>query len=205
MPGATIGVDNDRANGVIVLTPLGRLDSGQIEKLDDVIKARLREGCEALVIDFAATVFIASSGLRTLLLAHRAISASGGSLALCGMSPNLYSVFKVSGFHRVFKIVGDRQEAVVFARPANHVSPVEEQESPRGDPPGVGAGGETVPERESASAPEMFSSVSGGRRRRRSRAAPARRRRSGVLDEDQPEQGFVKRFLIRVLQRVLRA
>ena len=44
---ASIGVDNDRATGVIVLTPLGRLDSGQIEKLDHVIKARLAEGCEA--------------------------------------------------------------------------------------------------------------------------------------------------------------
>ena len=130
MPVATIGVDNDRANGVIVLTPLGRLDSGQIEKLEQVIKARLAEGCDALVIDFATTVFIASSGLRTLLLTHRAILASHGTLALCGMSANLYSVFKVSGFDRVFKIFPGRDQAIEFARPAGHVSP-----EPETDPP----------------------------------------------------------------------
>lgn len=59
---------------------------------------------KALVIDFSALEFIASSGLRALVLAKERATKAGGSIVLTGLNEVVADVFDVTGLHEVFDI-----------------------------------------------------------------------------------------------------
>ena len=226
MSSIIINVEEDVENGVVIVSPFGRLDTGQVERFDSVLKTRLQAGARNVVIDFVSTVFIASSGLRVILLMHKALSAAGGMLVLCGMSRDLGRVFRISGFHKVFVIEETREQAVAVARPPRYVAPERpERREPEpafqpdsvpgiGSPVVQGAVGSSVPpdvHADSGYEPQADlggDSRSGGRYRQRSPAGASRRRRSDrresiVIDPDLEGVGFFRRLLIRILRRLV--
>ena len=121
---ASVRVEEDRQTGVTIVGPIGRLDSGQVEELEHVLRARMAEGRIHLVVDFGATLFIASSALRVVLVAHKKVEELEGRLLLCNMAAPISDVFKVSGFRKFLNIEEDRATAVRRAMPEGFVPEV---------------------------------------------------------------------------------
>lgn len=65
-----------------------------------------------VVLDLSRLRFVDSSGLGAFISALRKLNAKGGDLKLCGMSKQVRAVFELVRMHRVFDILGTRDEAV---------------------------------------------------------------------------------------------
>lgn len=86
------------ADGEVVMT--GRLDATECDAalrfLDGLAGPR--------VIDLARLEYIASAGLRVLLITQKRVGAAGGALKLVNASAPIHDVFRYAGFDRVIDI-----------------------------------------------------------------------------------------------------
>jgi anti-anti-sigma factor len=82
--------------GVTVATLAGRMDIEGAMGLDARFSAALAFK-RALVVDLSEVTFLASMGLRTLMLCSRAVLANGGKMALAQPQPNVAKVLQESG------------------------------------------------------------------------------------------------------------
>ena len=65
-----------------------------------------------VVLDLSRLRFVDSSGLGALISCLRKLNARGGDLKLCGMSKPVRAVFELVRMHRVFDVLGTKEEAV---------------------------------------------------------------------------------------------
>lgn len=82
----------------------------------DELRTKLREVLERrstpVVVDFTRVPFIDSSGLSTLIEALQAVGKYGGRLRLCGLTPAVKNLFKLSNLISIFDIRETREDAV---------------------------------------------------------------------------------------------
>jgi anti-anti-sigma factor len=97
--------------GVTLAALRGRLDvagSGAIElKFNATAGAR-----KALVVDLSDVSFVASMGMRLLLLVGKTMSARGGKMALLSPRPEVASVLHTAGIDTVLPICTTRDAAL---------------------------------------------------------------------------------------------
>ena len=105
-------VAEERHDGVLVLSPVGRLDSGNVNAFEADVMKRIGGGERRLIVDCSRLDFISSSGLRVLLLAAKALKAGSGTLVVCSMKPHIEEVFRVSGFDRFIPVKVTRAAAL---------------------------------------------------------------------------------------------
>jgi anti-sigma B factor antagonist len=89
--------------GVLVLGPVGRLDSLTCREFETRLLAALDQ-CGAVVVDCTALTYVSSAGLRALLVAAKRNRTSGGRLALAALRDPIREVFDISGFTAIFAI-----------------------------------------------------------------------------------------------------
>jgi anti-anti-sigma factor len=97
---------------VAVTSVNGRLDSISSHKLDEHLAA-IAPDARAVLLDFAGLTYISSAGLRVVLKAAKLARATGASLAVCGLSPQVHEVFDVSGFSTLIPVHADRAAALL--------------------------------------------------------------------------------------------
>ena len=107
-----VEIAEERRDGVLVLSPVGRLDSGNVNAFEASVMRRIGDGERRLIVDFGRLDFISSSGLRVLLLAAKALKAGSGTLVACSMRPHIEEVFRVSGFDRFIPVKATRASAL---------------------------------------------------------------------------------------------
>jgi anti-sigma B factor antagonist len=73
--------------------------------------APLLEAHTKLVIDLGRLRFVDSSGLGAFISCLRKLNGKGGDLKLCNMSRQVRAVFELVRMHRIFDILGSREEA----------------------------------------------------------------------------------------------
>jgi anti-anti-sigma factor len=78
----------------------GRLDAAQC----DAALRFLNALAEPRVIDVARLEYIASAGLRVLLLTQKRLSGSGAGLRLINASVQIHAVFRYTGFDRIIEM-----------------------------------------------------------------------------------------------------
>ena len=107
-----IEVAEERENGVLVLLPVGRLDSANAHTFESITMDHINNGEQHLIVDFSRLDFISSSGLRVLLIAAKKLHASKGKLVLCEMQNHIHEIFYISGFNQIIPIHHSRQSAM---------------------------------------------------------------------------------------------
>ena len=68
--------------------------------------------CKLVVLNIEKVDFIASTGLRIILALGKKLQESGTELVVCSANPTNKSVFKMSGFTRIFSILVTEGEAL---------------------------------------------------------------------------------------------
>lgn len=112
-------IQEEQAGSVTVAAIRGEVDSVQAIELEDRVMAILDRGVRRLLIDCSDLEYINSAGLRVFLLAAKQLSP-GGSLAFCGLAPNVKLVFETIGFDRILTIHDTREAALARMNdPAN--------------------------------------------------------------------------------------
>jgi anti-anti-sigma factor len=84
--------------GEVVIS--GRLDASQC----DAALAFLNDVTEPQVIDLGGLEYIASAGLRVILLTQKRCKAHGPGVRLINVSPAIYDIFRYAGFDQILDI-----------------------------------------------------------------------------------------------------
>ena len=100
---------------VLIAMLNGRLDTNTSPATEDKLMGNVNDGESKLVIDFANTDYISSSGLRVVLKLAKATKKSQGALALCNANQQILEVLEISGFLALVSHFDNVKEAVNFA------------------------------------------------------------------------------------------
>lgn len=90
-----IKVDRDSKKGLLQIHLDGSLDGMTAPELDTLIKQELSSPFDLVVLDMAKLEYISSAGIRSVLLAMKALKATGGKLALTNRQPQIVKVFDI--------------------------------------------------------------------------------------------------------------
>ena len=75
--------------------------------------AELAEGGQLeVLLDFSNLRFFSSAVLDALIRINKLVRSTAGHLAVCGLSPELTEVFKITRLDNLFKIYRDQAEAL---------------------------------------------------------------------------------------------
>ncbi|MPT22450.1 MAG: anti-sigma factor antagonist [Starkeya sp.] len=105
-----IHIDRIVEGAVVVTAVKGRLDSSSSPKLEEFLIDAAPSG--TVLLDFAELTYISSAGLRVVLKATKMLRGAGGTLAVCGLIPQVHEVFDVSGFSSLIPIHPSREAAL---------------------------------------------------------------------------------------------
>ncbi|MDY6849306.1 MAG: STAS domain-containing protein [Geoalkalibacter sp.] len=97
---------------VLMLVKEERLDAHNSGELKNQMLSLFEEGKNHIVIDLQEVRFIDSSGLGALVSGFKNASARNGNLKLCGLQPQVKSMFELTRLHRVFEIFSGIDEAL---------------------------------------------------------------------------------------------
>ena len=75
---------------------IGRLDASNAQELTDALNKAL-DGVKELIFDFSQLKYIASAGLRALLMAQKRMNKQG-SMKLCHVDETVMEVLEMTGF-----------------------------------------------------------------------------------------------------------
>jgi anti-anti-sigma factor len=89
-------VTRRRANGAIVVVPVGEIDLATVDALQSELDAAAAEA-EQVVLDLREVSFIDSAGLRLVVHSSRALAADGGALAVVRGPREVQRVFDLVG------------------------------------------------------------------------------------------------------------
>src|SRR5262245_11045949 len=93
-----------RHGDVVVLSPRGRIDHASAEAFKTALGPYLVQAGPGrpVVLDLAGVEYIASVGLRVLMLASRQARAQGGTMVVAALQPLVREIFEISKFTMVF-------------------------------------------------------------------------------------------------------
>lgn len=107
-----MNLEQEHRDDILILRPVGRLDSSSSPELERVLSEQLAAGTQRLVFDFSALDYISSAGLRVVLLAGKKLRVSRGKLALVGLQDMVREVFDMSGFLALFTVTTTLDEGL---------------------------------------------------------------------------------------------
>ena len=81
----------------------GRLDTITAPDLEAELKSCLA-GVDDLIFDLEGLEYVSSAGLRTLLIAQKAMNAKEGQMKLIHVNEDVYEIFDITGFTDIFAI-----------------------------------------------------------------------------------------------------
>lgn len=105
-------INESRENEVLILGPVGHLDTRSQGDFEKVVLERLQSGERRFIIDMVEVEYLASAGLRVLLMLAKKLKSIEGQLVICGMNEHVLEVFNVAGFSSFFTINETRDEAL---------------------------------------------------------------------------------------------
>ncbi len=91
-------LSHEVSNGLLVVRPKSRIDSGTAASFEAQCAALLDAGPNRAIIDLSEVDYVSSAGLRALLIAAKKAKSLGGALTLCGLRGSVKEVMAVSGF-----------------------------------------------------------------------------------------------------------
>jgi anti-sigma B factor antagonist len=99
-------------SGVLVIEVEGQLIVGNRQELKATIQQALDNGERKLLVDFAKTGYIDSSGLGALVSISKKVREQGGELRLSGLNEDLRSLFELTKLDTLFAIADDSAQAL---------------------------------------------------------------------------------------------
>lgn len=86
----------------LTLTLSGRLDASNAQELTNTLNSSL-DGVKDLIFDFTNLKYVASAGLRALLMAQKRMNKQG-SMKICHVDETVMEVLEMTGFADLMNI-----------------------------------------------------------------------------------------------------
>lgn len=105
-------INSERINGILVVSPKGRLDAYGANKLDETLDKILKEDDISVIFDMRYVVYLSSGGIRSLLGIEKILRSKGGKIRLCNLKKYPLEVLEMAGFDQIFSLHDTREEAI---------------------------------------------------------------------------------------------
>ena len=99
-------------SGVLIVEVEGQLIVGNRQELKATIQQALDNGERKLLVDFAKTGYIDSSGLGALVSISKKVREQGGEPRLSGLNEDLRSLFELTKLDTLFAIADSSAQAL---------------------------------------------------------------------------------------------
>jgi anti-sigma B factor antagonist len=119
-------IEEDRCDGVIVLTVTGRLGAASAVPFGAGLAEVLSRGNARVVIDLQGVDYISSAGLAALAAAASLCVRSQGTLVLCGLTDPVRIALDLGGLLAEFPVEPSREQAVARVAAPSWSSPADE-------------------------------------------------------------------------------
>jgi len=101
---------NETDDGLAHVMLDGRFDIAGAQQVDPLFVG-LAESSKGLIVDLSKVSFIASLGVRTLMLSAKTLMRRGSELVVCGANENVEKVLRGTGFNEVAGLYPDYESA----------------------------------------------------------------------------------------------
>jgi anti-sigma B factor antagonist len=91
-------------DGVAEVSVRGEIDIHTCGDLETTLTRLADSGVRTVMLDFAGVAFIDSSGLRVLVIGHKALRDQGGSLVVTNPSASTARLLEVTGLDGLFDV-----------------------------------------------------------------------------------------------------
>ncbi|MBQ1725235.1 MAG: STAS domain-containing protein [Muribaculaceae bacterium] len=91
-------------DGALVARLAGSLDTAAAQAIQTQFEPLMEHANGNIVLDCAKLDYISSSGLRLFLLLNKRVAAQKGNLTIENLNNDVMSVFKMTGFDKLFNI-----------------------------------------------------------------------------------------------------
>ncbi len=90
----------------------GRLDAMTAPDVQESLLALIDQGERSIALNCAGLEYIASIGLRTLIMAAQRLRKHHGQFVIFALQPQVREVFDTAGFINYFQVTETRKEAL---------------------------------------------------------------------------------------------
>ena len=101
-----------REGANLIVDVEGRVDGTNAADFQAAIESAIQPGDRAVIMDMGALQFIASAGLRVILVTGRLLQKQDAKLVECSLSATVREVFEISGFDKIMQLYGSRADAL---------------------------------------------------------------------------------------------
>ena len=105
-------IGTETVDDVLIATVQGRIHSANGAEFRRALLGAVDAHEGPVIVDCRELDYLASAGLRALLIVARRMADRNAPFAVCSLSGPVAEVFSVSGFDRVIKTLASREEAV---------------------------------------------------------------------------------------------
>jgi len=91
-----------REGNVLILAIDGKLDNANSDHFREYALNHIRDGINALIIDFSKTTYVASMGIRALFIPAQELTRTKGRMVLCGLNKEVENLFLIGGLLDLF-------------------------------------------------------------------------------------------------------
>ena len=105
----------DGAEGVTQVALDGRFDIAGAQAVDARFQ-ELANSAKTLIVDLSKVTFIASLGVRTLMVGAKTMTRRGAGMAVCGADENVSKVLRSTGFNEIVGLYPDFASAAAVLK-----------------------------------------------------------------------------------------
>jgi anti-sigma B factor antagonist len=106
-------LDITERDGVAVVESVPKkLDYTVCNDFQRQIIPSLEQGANKLLVDLSQTAFLDSCAIGTLITLRNRLLKTKGVIALCGITPQVAKIIKITDLHKVFEIYDDKEQAL---------------------------------------------------------------------------------------------
>lgn len=103
-------VDSSSVADTAAISATGEIDLATVNTLRSAIAKSMQQGASHLTLNLDKVTYIDSSGLGTLIGAHKRLTSSGGSLTIRCSQARILRLFTITGLDRVLTVTSQDEE-----------------------------------------------------------------------------------------------
>ena len=105
-------INTKKEKNIMIVSVQGRMDAMTAPEFEKSLSDLISKGEKKFLVNLKGLDYISSAGLRSILATAKRLKNEMGEIMFCGIKDTVGEVFKISGFHSIFKIF-DSEEAAL--------------------------------------------------------------------------------------------
>jgi anti-anti-sigma factor len=105
-------IQTRKEKSVVIVSVKGRMDALTAPEFEKNLSDLISKGETLFLLNFAGLEYISSAGLRSILATFKKLKEKQGKILFTGLQGPVEEVFKISGFHSIFKNFDSEETAL---------------------------------------------------------------------------------------------